>query len=39
MVFVRNNGSRESIYIANANGTNPVQLSEGDNPDWEPAPS
>ena len=39
IVFVRSNGSSESIYIARADGTDPIQLSEGDNPDWEPRPS
>ena len=38
-VFVRSNGSSESIYIARADGTDPIELSEGDNPDWEPDPS
>jgi Tol biopolymer transport system component len=38
IVFVRSKGSGESIYTANADGTNPIQLSEGDNPDWEPGP-
>jgi TolB protein len=37
IVFVRNNGSGESIYTANADGTDPVQLAEGDNPDWGPS--
>ena len=39
IVFARSNGSSESIYIARADGTDPIQLSEGDNPDWEPGPS
>ena len=38
IVFVRSDGSTESIYIARADGTEPLQLSEGDNPDWEPSP-
>ena len=39
IVFVRNDGSVESLYTADADGTDPVQLAEGDNPDWEPGPS
>ena len=38
-VFVRSNGSSERIYVASADGTDPIQLSAGDNPDWEPGPS
>jgi Tol biopolymer transport system component len=38
IVFVRHLGSGESIYTADADGTNPVELTEGDNPDWEPGP-
>ena len=39
IVFVRSNGSSESIYIVRADGTDPIRLGEGDNPDWEPGPS
>ena len=39
IVFVRGNGSGETIYTANADGTEPIPLAEGDNPDWAPSPS
>jgi Tol biopolymer transport system component len=39
IVFAGSNGPGETIYIARADGTDPIQLSEGDNPDWEPNPS
>ena len=39
IVFVRSNGSGENIYTINADGTDPHQLSAGDNPDWEPSHS
>jgi Tol biopolymer transport system component len=39
IVFVRSNGSGETIYTANSDGTEPIQLAEGDNPDWAPSPS
>jgi Tol biopolymer transport system component len=39
IVFVRSNGSGEKIYTINADGSDPHQLSAGDNPDWEPSHS
>jgi len=39
IALVVGNGSGEDIYTVNADGTKPVKLSHGDDPDWEPGPS
>ena len=39
IVLVVGNASGEDIFTVNADGTNPVKLPHGDDPDWEPSPS